>query len=124
MRNEVLKNLLGMLATFLALGMGWGFWIYFINGVVIVVPFMLGYVYICINIAKFKKWAWQSILCIIIAALIMELLFIFLGGVEEGLFEWFFILIVFTSSIVMTVFGISVLIRKLCTKINKNENKT
>ena len=116
MRNEILKNLLGILVAFLALGMGWGFWVYFMNGIVIFLPFMLGYIYVCINLARFKKWAWQFFLGIITASLIMEFLFIFFGGIKEGLFEWFLILIVLVNSIVMTVFGISALVRKLFKK--------
>ena len=116
MRNGILKNLLGILIASLALGMGWGFWVYFMNGIVIFLPFMLGYIYVCINLARFKKWAWQFFLCIITAALITEFLFIFFGGIEEGLFDWFLILIVLIGSIVMVVFGISLLVRKLLKK--------
>lgn len=111
--RQIFKTLLGILATTVALSIGWVFWVYFTHGVFIVIPFMLGYIYIAVNLARFKKWAWQIFLLIILLAIFMEVLFVFLGGEREGLLEWFHILIVIVSSIVITVFGISALIRKL-----------
>mgnify|MGYP001277060581 CR=1 FL=1 len=107
-----LKRFLGVLAAILALGMGWGFWVYFMNGVVMDILLCWG-IYICINLSRFKKWAWQFFICIITLSLIMEFLFISFGGVEDGIFDWFLILIVITSSIVMIVFGVSFIIRRL-----------
>ena len=114
--GKALRALLGIAGAIVALGMGWVFWVYFTHGMFIVIPFMLGYIYIAVNLARFKKWAWQVFLLIIIFTIIMEVLFVFVGGVREGLLEWFHILIVIVSSVVMTVFGISALVRRIVKK--------
>ena len=115
--RKFLKTLLGILLGIGALCLGSGFWAYFTHGVFIVIPFMLGYIYIAINLSMLKKWAWQVFFFIVAIATIMETLFVLLGGVKEGLVEWFFILIVINGSVIMTVFGISALVRMIRRRI-------
>lgn len=117
--RKVFKALLGILIAIGALCLGWGFGFYFLNGVFIVIPFMLGYIYIAINLARFKKWAWQVFSVIASLSFLIEILFILLGRVRERLLELSSILIVINGSIIITVFGISALVRTIARKIKE-----
>ena len=119
--KEPFKTLLGILSAAFALYMGRMFWIYclFSFGTllsILVIPTMLGYVYIAINLARFKKWAWTIFVLIVLSAVFFETLFIFIGGSKVSLLEELSAMISLSSMIVIPVFGISALIRKLVGK--------
>ena len=112
-----LKRFLGVLAAVSALGMGWGFWIYFMNGVVMVIPFMLGYIYVCVGLFRFQRWAFGILFTSM--ALSFVALFIYILGQEidiKAYFEWLLGIFTWVSIITMSVFGICALIRKLISK--------
>jgi hypothetical protein len=119
--KQILKALSGIVIAIGALCLGWLFWFYFLSGVFVVIPFMLGYIYIVINLARFKKWAWQVFSITALLAFIIELLFMLLGGMQERLVELFSILIVIVGSVVMTVFGISALVKRIAKNIKERE---
>lgn len=112
MQNKLLINLVRIVITILAIGMGWGFWLFLRGGVVVVLPFMLWYIYILIGLARFKKWAFELFIFIVSLALFIEALFIILGGVKERFFDLFLILMVIVSSIGIIVAGAVALVRK------------
>jgi len=112
MDNKILTNVLRVISIFLAICAGWGFWMYLNEGVAIVIPFILGYIFMVIELARLKKWAIQFFIFILSLVLIIEVLFIALGGIKEGWLELFQILNVIVSSIGIIVLGISTLVRK------------
>jgi len=96
--------------------MGRGFWIYLNGGVLFALPFMLGYIYMVIGLARGKKWAAQFFIVTVLLVLFLETLFIMLGGIRDRLVELFLILMVIVSSIGIIVLSISALVRKLLKK--------
>lgn len=115
--KDFLKTFLGIPVAILALCMGWGFWAFLSNGAVIAFPFMLGYIYLVINLASFKKWAWQMFTTIIAVALFFQALDMFILKIKVNFFEWMSYFIFGASMIVMPVFGISALIRYIKKRI-------
>ena len=119
--KEPFKTLLGILSAIFALYMGRMFWVYFLFSFgtplsILVIPTMLGYIYIAINLTIFKKWAWELFLTIFLLAILVEILFVLVEGPAGNLIEAFAHYVFWISIISIPVFGISALIRKLTDK--------
>lgn len=115
MDKKNLISLLKILMIPLSILAGWGFWIFLNGGIIVVLPFMIGYIYMLIELTRLKKWAFQFFEVVFLLSLFIEILFI-LFGVNDELLELFLIIIVFVSSIGIFVLGISTLVRKLMKK--------
>lgn len=111
------KGLLGLLLGIFALYVGKMFWGYFIFsfGTIVsflVIPVMLGYIYIAIGLARLKKWAYTMFFTIVMLALLVEMLLVLTGDSISNMGESIFHLIFWVSLVAVPVFGISALIRK------------
>jgi hypothetical protein len=119
MKNSILKNLLGIIIALLALGMGWGFWLLLKEGVVIVFPFMLGYIYIVIGLAMLRKWAVTIFLTNITLSILICALIMVIVGLEFSIrayLDWLLAVFTWLSMLTMTIFGILVLLRQFYKK--------
>lgn len=120
-KKNIFKTVLGILLGVLALYLGRIFWIYFLFSFgtifsILVIPVMIGYVYMSIELIRFKKWAREMFFPIIVSAILIALLLgIMIGGPKIGkdIIEWFSIMIFWVSLVVIPVFGISALIRRM-----------
>jgi len=124
MRNKILRVSLGTLIMIGALYLGQAFWIYFVISFgtilsIFIIPIMLGYIYIAIGLAGFKKWAWGIFLIIITLAILLEILLVFIhiAFSKKALVEWFYVFIFIVAAITIPVFGITALIRRLKRKV-------
>ena len=123
-KKNTFKIVLGILLASLALYLGRVFWIYFLFSFgtilsILVIPAMLGYIYMAIELARFRKWAVEVFLFIISLAIFIAILFAIIIGsskIRKDVIEWFFIMIFWTSLVVIPVFGISALIRRMRNK--------
>jgi len=124
MTNEVkfYDTVTGISLAILALYLGQAFWTYFLFSFgtmfsLLIIPVMLGYLYIILGLVSFKKWALSIFSTIVILTIFVEILFIFIEKSQEELLEGFFHIFVWVSLVAIPVFGILALISK------KKENR-
>ena len=122
--KKILRTISGILLAALAIYLGKAFWQYFMLSFmtpfgILVSLICIGYIYIVIDLTKLKKRAVTIFITIILSAIFIEIPFVMIleeGNVMEGLWEWFFVMFFWVSLIVIPVFGISALIRKILKK--------
>lgn len=120
-KKSTFRTVSGILLAGLVLYLGRIFWMYFLFSFgtifsILIIPVMLGYLYMVIELAKFRKEAWAIFLLIFLLAVFWEVLFIFIWGSKRNLLEGLSHMIFWTSLVVIPVFGISALIRRIQNK--------
>jgi len=116
--KKISKVLLGVLLGVFALYLGKVFWIYFLFsfGTIVsalVIPVMLGYIYIGIGLIRFKKWAQCMFFTIVLIAILVEILLVLVEGPTGNPVEGLSHCIFWVSLVAIPVFGISALIRRM-----------
>lgn len=127
MNNRILMNLLKVLNLLLAILLGWGFWLYLNEGVIIVLPFLVGYIFILIGLIKSRKWAWIIFLLnFVLSILFWAVVMIALGLKFDSKMYFDYLLAIFAwiSAISMIVGTIFWFIRKLTKEADKWATKT
>lgn len=120
-KKNIFKTVLGTLLAGLALYLGRVFWIYFLFSFgtiasILIIPVMLGYMYIVISLARFKSWAWGMFFTIVTLAVLIEILLVLVEGPTGNPIEGLSHCIFWVSLVAIPVFGISALIRKILNK--------
>ncbi len=73
-------------------------------------------IYIVINLVRFKKWAWQIFVLILLLAIGMDVFYVLIMGVTritDVFVEFLFYFIFWLSLAILPIFGIIALIRKI-----------
>lgn len=122
--DKTTKYIFGTISALIALYLSKVFWVWFALsfGTIIGVFFTLvwlGYIYIAVNLVTLKKWAYDTFFFIIGLAILIEILLILMEGLPDNLIEGLSHCIFWVSLVVIPVFGISALIRKILKRSNK-----
>jgi len=129
LKNKIIKHLLGILVAVIALYLNKVFWThftsYFQTIIGLFIPVIGGiYIYICLGVARLKKWAWSVFLVIIIPAVCLEILYIFVVDSKIVFLEGLHYSVFWTSLVVIPIFGVLALIRKISKKSSNKPNSS